>query len=176
MYSYRHFSFALVFLFVWGIPSVSAQTFGRVGEIQNIGTSYHVFARPGQATIQVIVLGDLNAPGIYEIGVGTDLGTLLALAGGVPFSRSTEYSEQVVHRDVTVTLMRENGGFRQVIYEAPLENMLREREYPALQDNDVFVVTAIERVQHRTTWRTVLQIVTGLVSVGWFIERVITYF
>ncbi|MCH8960503.1 MAG: SLBB domain-containing protein, partial [Bacteroidetes bacterium] len=73
--------YAFMLAFTATLP-VQAQTFGRVGTMIAEGSSYHVFAKPGEATVQIQVLGNVKFPGIYEVGVGTDLGQLLALTGG----------------------------------------------------------------------------------------------
>ena len=130
---------------------VQAQDFGRVGKMLSQGTSYHVFAKPGEATVQVLVLGSVGAAGVYEVGVGTELDQLLALTGGTPMAR-TETSKT----SVTVRLFREGGGRRDLVYEVSLERMLAEPDlYPPLQDGDVFTIETITTVRTRFGWRDV---------------------
>jgi len=123
---------------------VKAQEFGRIGTYTITNTSYHAFARPGEATIQVLVLGSVNA-GIYEVGVGTDLGELLALTGtAIPERTKGE------KRTLTIRLYREVDGIRNLIYEAPIQQMLNEpKNYPDLQG---LVSNSQDGYQHYFTW------------------------
>ena len=151
----------LTVLLAW--PS-QAQEFGRVNKIQADGTAYHVFAQAGEATIQVLVLGAVNA-GIYEVREGTDLEELIALTG-TSMTPGTA-GESVKY---TVRLFRDEDGRRTLLYEAPLEKMLTSpAEYPALLEGDVLMVEAVSKA--RFGWRDALTIVTSLTTVALLVER-----
>ena len=155
-------------LFVMGLflaLPAQAQEIGRVGDIETAGTSYHVFARPGEATVQILVLGD--GGGIYKIGAETKLDEFLALIGGAPgFGVRTSQSRT----SVTIQLYRVEGGRRTLVYEAPMEQMFTEPgQYPRLQDGDVFVVETKER--NRIGWRDVLSVVTGISAIVLLVAR-----
>ncbi len=150
--------------------SLHAQTVGRVGNITTDGTAYHVFARPGEATVQVLVLGGVSSPGLYEVGAGTDLGQLLALTGG-PAATSQRQSNQEIR--VTVRLFREEAGARTVRYEAPLEQMLASpATYPTLQDGDVFSVETVVIEHQGFAFRDVLTLLSTAATIALVIERI----
>ncbi|WP_457653557.1 hypothetical protein [Rhodocaloribacter sp.] len=141
-----------------------AQEFGRVNKIQADGTAYHVFAQAGEATIQVLVLGAVNA-GIYEVRVGTDLEQLIALTG-TSMTPGTA-GESVKY---TVRLFRDEDGRRTLLYEAPLEKMLMSAAaYPSLQEGDVVMVEGVSKA--RFGWRDALTILTSLTTVALLVER-----
>lgn len=131
------------------------------------GTSYHVFAQPGEATIEVLVLGDAAA-GVYVIGGETDLSKFLALIGGAgaeSVSPSTEITK-------TIRLLRQAGEGRSVVYEARLEDLLRDSDsYPALRNGDVFTVETT--VRNRFNLRDTLSIVSTLASVTLLVLRLV---
>lgn len=158
----------LAWLLVLGIVlPCQAQTFGRVGDIEARGTAYHVYARPGDATVQVLVMG--IGGGIYEVTDGTRLDELLALVGG---TGGTELGGEMptIRRRTTVRLYRGTGGRRSLIYEAPLEEMLLQTDqHPRLQDGDLFLVETITR--NRFGFREGVQLVGGLASLALLVER-----
>ena len=120
------------------------------------GTAYHVYAEPGEATIEILVLGD-TASGIYVVGGDTNLSELLALIGGTGGERVTPETE--VKR--TIRLLREQGGQRVVVYEARYEELLRNPAgYPSLQDADVFTLETEAR--RRFSFRDTLTIVSSI--------------
>lgn len=133
------------------------------------GTSYHVFAQPGEATIEVLVLGDASS-GIYVVGSGTDLSKFLALIGGAGSERTTDDTEV----KKMIRLLREEGGQRVVVYEAQLEELLREPSaYPQLQDGDVFTVET--EVSRRFSLRDTLSIVSSLGTLTLLVIRIIDF-
>lgn len=139
----------------------------RPGEMRTDGSSYHMFARPGQNTIQVLVLGDVGQPGMYEIGEGLDLAQLLALSGGPGLQRSARNRSET-----TLRLYRPQDGQRELIFEAEMEGFMREREaYPSLRQGDVFQVETVER--ERFGWRDALRILTAAATVTFSIERLL---
>ena len=149
-------------------PLVQAQEFKRFDNINAEGVSYHIFAKQGEATVQILVLGSVASPGVYEIGVGIELDQLLALTGGTTLATSTGSETRV-----TVRLFREGTGRRDLVYEAPLERMLAEPGlYPPLQDGDVLTVETITIERDRFGWRDALSIVTSLTSIVLLIDRI----
>lgn len=131
------------------------------------GTSYHVFALPGEATIELLVLGNA-ASGVYVVGETTSLTELLALAGGA--GGNDQNTTATIER--TVRLLREQGGQRVVVYEAELNEMLRAPSaHPALMDGDMLTVET--EVHNRFNLVSTLSIVTSLTSVTLLILRIV---
>ncbi len=117
-----------------------------------------VFALPGEATNEVILMGDTRS-GVYVIGESVALDKFLALAGVSFFERETD---QVEVRK-TVRVLREQGGERTVIYEARTgELVVQANAYPTLQDGDAI---AIETQALRSfDYRQVLRLASELAS------------
>lgn len=133
------------------------------------GTSYHVFAQPGEATIEVLVLGDASA-GIYVVGADTNLSKFLALIGGAG-AESTSDEREVTK---TVRLLREEAGQRVVVYEAEVEELVRDPSaYPQLQDGDVFSIET--EVSRRFNLRETLSIVSSLSTLTLLVIRLIDF-
>lgn len=129
------------------------------------GTAYRVFAQPGESTIEVLVLGDVGS-GVYVIGEGINLSRFLALIGGAGGQRT---STDVVVK-TTIRLLREEGGQRNVVYEARLEELLRDpAAYPSLTDGDIFTVE--NEARRRFSLRETLSIVSSLTSITLLILR-----
>ena len=140
---------------------VFAQEFKRFEDITSTGTSYHIFAKQGEATIQVLFLGSIGAAGVYEIGVETELDQLIALTGGAP-SATTNTAEV----ETTIRILRKEGTRRELIYEASIEQMMSQPGlYPPLQDGDVITVESITTQKTPFTWRDGLSLVSSLSSV-----------
>lgn len=149
------------------MPSVG-QTFGRVGEVDARGTAYHVYARPGDATVQVLVMG--LGGGVYEVTDGTRLDELLALIGGAEGPDIGLQNPRTI-RQTHVRLYRGSEGSRSLIYEAPLEQvLLNPTEHPRLLDGDLFLIET--EMRNRFQWRDALTIVGGLASLALLIERI----
>lgn len=140
-----------------------AQEFGRPDNINSEGTAYHVFARDGEATIQVVVLGAVNA-GIYEVGTGTTLSQLLALTGTLMSNFEADRRRRYVLR------LYRGENTQSLVYEAPLETLLTNTgSSPQLQENDVFVVDEI--VQRRFNWGNLFRVVTSVSTLILVIDR-----
>jgi hypothetical protein len=153
---------ALLFL---TIAPASAQR--NPTDVISQGTSYYVFAQPGEATIEVLVLGDA-ASGVYVVGEGINLSKFLALIGGAGGERNSPDVEV----NKTIRLLREDGGQRVVVYEAPLEELLRDpAAYPSLRGGDVFTVET--EVRRRFVLRDTLTIVSSLASLTLLTIRLI---
>lgn len=145
----------------------SAQILGNPLDVTSSGTSYRVFAQPGEPTVQVLVLGQ-GATGMYIIGADTDLVELLALTG----TGASEVTSDEVARTVTVRLMREQGGQRAVVYEREFDDFLSDPgSYPSLQDGDVFTVEVEQR--RRFGAREVLDVTSRLASITLLVIRLI---
>ncbi len=134
------------------------------------GTSYHIFAQPGEPTVEVFVLGDASS-GVYVVGETTNLLQLLALTGaGASVIDDADYV-----RDATVRLMREQGGTRAVVYERPFESFLAEpASYPQLQNGDIFTVEVEQR--RKIGVREYLQYVSSLASITLLVLRLASVF
>lgn len=137
----------------------------QFGQYEVVGASYHKFVLPGEASIQVLVLGDAGASGIYELGRHVDMGELLALT-----SAQLGTVTPGERREVSLRLYRNTGTERSVVYEAKLEDFLAyPGQYPQLQDKDVMVVETI--IKQRFGWRDALTIVTGFAAVALAVDR-----
>jgi len=103
--------------------------------------SYHRFYLPGEATVQVSVVGAIQQPGLYEVAVGTDIGRLLALSGGPRY----DIRESGRGRRVELRLFRPEAG-PQAIYATTLQDAATNTSvYPDLCEGDTFLVDVIER-------------------------------
>lgn len=160
----------LLLLLLCAGPVAEAQRVSNPSDVVSSGTSYRIFAQPGEPTIQVLVLGDASA-GLYVIGTNTTLVELLALTGtGASAGESPDVS-----RDVTIRLMREQGGSRTIVYEQEFEGFLSEpASYPALQDGDIFTVEVTER--RRIGFLQVLDVTARLSSITLLVLRLIDGF
>ena len=159
----RFYAILILGLFM-ALPG-QAQDFAQLDNTINTGMSYHVFAKPGEVTVRILVLGE--AGGIYDVGESTQVDEFLALIGGAPgFGvRSSQNRTKV-----TIQLYRDEGIRRRLVYEAPMEEMFQEPgQYPDLQDGDIFVVEVIEK--SRISWRDVLSVVTSISSLVLLIVR-----
>lgn len=151
------------------VPSAYAQQqFGGISNKITQGTSYHIFADPGEATVEVLVLGG-SGQGIYIVGAGTRLDQLLALTGGVAIGSAAPDTRTRAN----VRLYRQEAGQRTLVYENSLEDMLAEPGlYPSLQDGDVFAIEVISK--RRVRIREAFFIFNAIVSTGLLIERIVT--
>lgn len=157
---------ALLLYVLTAVPLAHAQEYGRVEKTESNVNSYFYHVQPGNATVQVQVLGDVGASGLYEVDQGTDLGQLLALSGG-PFSNSRQH---LTRRTVTVRLYRHQSPTRELFYEADLEHAMTDTEaYPTLQDGDVLSVEITER--RRFSWRDGFTIVNTVALLALAAER-----
>lgn len=142
------------------------------GEMDARGTSYYVFTEAGAPTVRVVMVGEGIQNGIYRLETGTTLVQAIALAGGTARSDSTE---QAV-RTATVSVLRDEGGARRVIYQAPAERVFLEPErHPDLQTGDVVNVSVeYEAVRRRVTVLQVLEVagrVASLVSLVYLLAN-----
>lgn len=154
-------------------PAASAQDNAVLpGEVDSRGTAYYVFTEPGAPTVRVVMVGEGIQNGVYRLETGTTLVQAIALAGGTARSDSTE---QAI-RTTTVSVLRDEGGARRVIYRAPADRVFLEPErHPALQTGDVINVTVeFEAVRKRVTVLQVFEVagrVASLVSLVYLVAR-----
>ncbi len=155
-------------------PAASAQDPTAVlpGEVDARGTAYYVFTEPGAPTVRVVMVGEGVRNGVYRLETGTTLVQALALAGGTTRSDSTE---QAI-RTTTVSVLRDEGGARRLIYRAPADRVFLEPEqHPALQTGDVINVNVeYEAVRKRVTVLQVFEVagrVASLVSLVYLVAR-----
>lgn len=163
----RHFMFVCALGALVLSSAVPALAQRNPTDVISQGTSYHVFAQPGEATMEILVLGDA-ASGVYVVGEGVNLSKFLALVGGAGGERTSPDVEV----NKTIRLLREEGGQRAVVYEAPLEELLRNPAgYPSLRGGDVFTVET--EVRQRFRLRETLSIVSSLASLTLLTIRLI---
>ena len=124
-----------------------------VGGRETGGTAYYTFARPGQNTIEVIVLG--GQAGIYQIGENVNLGQLVALAGGGG-GRGGRRTKARIH------LFRPENGERRKVLENGIEGFIERSQYPSLQEGDVVRI----ETRRKFTWREILQVSTTALSLA----------
>lgn len=148
------------------LAAIDTQAQDLTGGLESEGTSYHVFARPGQNTVQVMVLGSGIQTGLYEIGEGTDLAQLVALSRYQPGVRRARDE-----RTVTIRLYRDDArGQRRLVYDSSLDRLVAaQTSYPTLQAGDILRVEIVDR--ERFSWRDGLQIFTAAAAVALTIER-----
>ena len=142
-----HYTAGLVLSLILVAGPVRAQD---LGGREAGGTAYYTFARPGQNTIEVLVLGGQS--GIYEIGEDINLGQLMALAGGG--GRGGRRTKVRIH------LYRLENGQRTKLLGEGIEDFTARSRYPSLQDGDVVRIETRERFN----WRDLLQISTTVLS------------
>ncbi|MFN3597254.1 MAG: SLBB domain-containing protein [Rubricoccaceae bacterium] len=144
-------------------PAAHAQQFGRVDDRETNVTSYYYHYLPGESTTRVYVWGTVRAPGLYEVSSGTDMGELLALAGG-PIAGALPAE---IERTMRVRLYRAEGAGRTLLYDALIEDFLAAPgRYPDLRDGDIVEVETQDR--RRWGWRDTATIIgssAGLAAV-----------
>jgi len=116
------------------------------------GTAYFTFARPGQNTIEVLVLGGNS--GIYRIGEDINLGQLVALAGG-----GGRGGRRIKAR---VYLFRMENGERRKVLEEGINDFVERPQYPSLEEGDVVRIETRERLN----WRDALSITSTVLSLS----------
>ena len=150
-----------------GVPMASsAQEVGRMDNVTATGVPYYVYAESGEPTIQVYVVGG-GAGGVYEIGVGTQFDTFLALA-----AIGTGTASPGSRQNVTVRLYRTSeAGARRMLLEGRAEELVQAdpSTYPQLREGDVISVDV--RSRQRFGWRDGLSILTSLSSIIVLLER-----
>lgn len=145
---------------------VHAQRFGQHDATDTNINAYYYFVEPGEATMEVRVLGAVRSPGLYLLGIENDTGRLLALSGG-PLLDVRERSRS---REITIQLLRPSGSSLQVVHEARLAGGLAgdAPNWP-LQDGDVVSVEVVER--QRFTLRDILTVANTVALIALAVER-----
>lgn len=173
-YSTRGLFLALALL-VACVSNVQAQTtapldpcIGRLGRAELMETTatntYFSFFEPGEATVQVYVEGAVRQPGLYEVGVGTDLGRVLALAGGPNYGTRDSNRD----RKVEVRLFRPNAGLAP-IYATTLEDTATNPDvYPDLCEGDTMLIDVVE--SKRFGWQEIGIIAGGLSAIAFIVR------
>ncbi len=161
--------------FAVGVTSVEAQTsmaldpcIGRLGRAELMKTTatntYFSYFVPGDATVQVHVEGAVQQPGLYEVGIGTDLGRLLALSGGPRY----EMRDGERDRNVEVRLFRPNAGSAP-IYATTLQDTATNPDvYPDLCEGDTMLIDVIE--SKRFGWQEIGIIAGGISAVAFVVQ------
>lgn len=145
----------IVFCLLLTASPVCAQS---AEDLQSGGAAYYTFARPGQNTIRVVVLGG-GQTGIYEVGENIDLAKLVALSQGVGGGQS----------ETTVRLFRPENGKRTLLFEAEMEKFVASSDYPALKTGDIVRIETVQR--RKFGWREVLRLVTTASSLIFAFDR-----
>lgn len=138
-------------LALWVSPgSAEAQVVGRFeGRTTTQGSGYYVNARPGEATTRVYVWGGVREPGVYEVGEGFDLLSVLSLAG-LPVQDAGNPADP----EVFVSVYR-SGGAGEPVYRAPLGAFAADlASHPVLREGDV-VAVGVEPAARVNVWGAV---------------------
>lgn len=148
------------------VPALAhAQTFDRIEERSSNVPSYFYHVQPGEATMQVEVLGAVRSPGLYVLDANTTLNELLALSGGPTLNVRTGSNR----RTTIVRLMRPQRE-NDPVFEAQLEGAIASfDDAPPLADGDILNVEIIER--RRFTWRDVFTVVNTVALIALSVER-----
>lgn len=154
------------------VTSASAQSLDRLQETET-SVAYHYYARPGDATVQVSVWGTIGNTGIYEVPEDTQLDKLVTMAGGAPID-ARQRGQDPDNIQIKLYRTAENGE-RSVIYEASLERLIADTQYPVLQDDDILVVE-LERARTPFRLRDALSITSSLASLTLLTLRLIDLF
>ena len=164
--------FLFVLLAAASLRPLAAQELRDTEARISTAPGYFTFFIPGERTTQVSVVGTVRLPGYYLVSNGTDLGELLALAGGPTIATlSTE-----VERTITIRLYRAtSGGTRDAVYERTAEAFARDAEpYPVLIDGDTVEVTTVER--RRRSYRDTLTLVGGISTAVIAVIQIVSLF
>lgn len=139
--------------------AASGQVLGRFeGRQATPGSGYYVNARPGEPTTRVYVWGTVRAPGVYELGEGFDLQSVLSLAG-LPVEDEQDPGDP----EVFVSVYRPGTG-NEPVYRASLEAFATSPQaHPTLQEGDVLTV-GLEPEARVNVWGAVR--LPGLYEVG----------
>lgn len=146
-------------------PDTDAPLVTRLGQSEQTrsnSTGYYYNHLPGEATIQVQVEGAVQYPGLYEVGVGTDLRRVLALAGGPRLDVRDRQSD----RRVDLRLLRPSEG---AIYVSTLATAsVRPDLIPPLRHDDTLLVDVIER--RRFGWQDAATVIGALGTFAFLLQ------
>lgn len=137
---------------------------GQSEQTRSNSTGYYYNHLPGEATIQVQVEGSVLYPGLYEVGLGTDLRRVLALAGGPRLDARDRDSD----RRVDIRLLRPSEG---AIYISTLASAsVRPDQIPALRHDDTILVDVISK--RRFTIQDAATLVGALGTFGFLLQAI----
>jgi hypothetical protein len=146
--------------------TAAAQEFNRRAETET-NLPYFYYAKPGQATVQVMVWG--SQPGVYEVPDSTNLDLLLTLAGGPNIGSRSDRQKPT---QVTVRLYRPEQSRQEPLFEASMERMASgDVEYPTLRSGDIVMIETVQ--PSRFTWRDGLSLLTTAASLALLTLRII---
>lgn len=144
---------------------VSGQNLQRLAETtSNIG-SYYYHVQPGETTMQVRLVGAVQAPGLYVLSTESNLGDLIVLSGGPaagPRARQTR-------RTIIVRLYRSGNGPTPAYERQFNDTFTQAADYPPLMEGDLVSLEIIER--RRFTWRDGFTIINTLALLALTAER-----
>jgi hypothetical protein len=141
---------------------------GRAELTQVTSNTYFRFFTPGEATVQVHVEGAVQQPGLYEVGLGTDLARLLALAGGPHY----ETRDAGRRRRVEVRLFRPQAGLDPIYATTLQDTATNPAVYPPLCDGDTMLIDVVER-QSLFSWQAAATI-AGTISAAAFLIQALS--
>ncbi len=137
---------------------------GQSEQTRSNSTGYYYNHLPGEATIQVQVEGAVAYPGLYEVGVGTDLRRVLALAGGPRLEARDRDSD----RRVDIQLLRPSEG---AIFVSTLAAAsVRPDLIPALHHDDTILIDVVSK--RRFTIQDAATIIGALGTFGFLLQAV----
>ena len=137
---------------------------GQSEQTRSNSTGYYYNHLPGEATIQVQVEGSVLYPGLYEVGVGTDLRRVLALAGGPRLDARDRNSD----RRVDIRLLRPSEG---AIFVSTLASASVYPDLiPPLHHDDTVLVDVVSK--RRFTLQDAATILGALGTFGFLIQAV----
>ena len=115
----------------------------------------------GERFISVGVHGSIRLPGLYEIPVGTDINTLISMAGGAQLSGSQLEQDT---RTLVFKLFRDGSGDRSaLLYEYRMEDVLTSiPEDIVLEGGDVLTIDSV--TEQGFVWRDYLTIASAGIS------------
>lgn len=147
------------------VPAADEPMVTRLGQSEqtrNSSTGYYFHHLPGEATIQVQVEGSVLYPGLYEVGAGSDLRRVLALAGGPRLDVRDRQSD----RRVDIRVLRPSEG---AIYISTLaQASVRPDLIPALRHDDTVLVDVVMR--RRFGWQDAATVIGALGTVAFLIQ------
>lgn len=134
----------------------------RIQQLRDQMPNHFVFVRPGQESMNLVVIGSVIRPGTYEIATGTTLNELFIYAGG-PDAVGIRDREMTPQVNIFLSRPTENG--RRIIFETTFEAFRNQDvDFPELQDLDMLIVET-DPVPP-SLWREVLSVGSQLLSIG----------
>lgn len=150
------------------LPSAAAQEpipgdFGRVTGTESTAGPYYFFTERGAPTVRVELWGAVAQPGLYDLRAGTDLRTLLSIAGGPTFEFIPTQRQRI---DIVIT--RGPDGARERLEVLDIEAATLN-DNPLLQDGDTVLVRSKSRVAF--SYREVITLVASVLGIILAVDR-----